>query len=167
MSDLPSRDEIIELLQYDQDTGMFRWRKSNGGRAKAGATVGCPTAAGYLRVRVYGRLFYLHRLAWLCATGDWPSGHIDHINGDRTDNRLSNLRETNEQENAWNRQKQTNNTSGFTGVTYNKANDRWIAQIKDCGVPVYLGSFKNKTDAAFAYETYATKLRGEFHKGTT
>lgn len=155
---------VKEMVSYDPETGLFTRLE---GRDKGKTIAGTKDACGYCRLRVNGTEWLAHRLAWYLTYGEHPKeGHvIDHINMVKDDNRLSNLREVTRSQNAVNTGKQKNNTSGFKGVTYNKANDRWIAQIKEQGVPIYLGSFKNKVDAAFAYQMYAAKIRGEFYNG--
>jgi hypothetical protein len=153
---------IQEQITYDPETGLFTWLT---GRNAGKTTAGRLDNFGYRTIRVNDITFMTHRLAWFLVHGKHPEHCIDHINRVRDDNRLVNLREATRSQNAYNTKKQVNNTSGFKGVTYNKANDTWIAQIKDQGVHMYLGSYKNKIDAAFAYQTYAAKLRGEFYNG--
>ena len=79
-------------LSYDLETGQVRWKTRTGQRSKIGALVGS-SHEGYLRVKRDGRLYMLHRLAWFIHTGEWPKYEIDHINGDRRDNRMANLRD--------------------------------------------------------------------------
>lgn len=155
-----------QYLHYDPDTGVFTWKKEWKGK-KVGDEAGFVDVHGYRNIVFNGQTYKAHRLAWFITHGKWPKDQIDHINQVKDDNRLCNLRECNHQENAWNRKKQSNNTSGMKGVTWDAKNKRWKAQIRDHGVPVYLGSFKNKVDAGFAYQTYAAKMRGEFHSGQT
>jgi hypothetical protein len=156
--------QVSDYISYDPDTGVLTWKKEWKGK-KVGDVAGFVDQHGYRNIVFNGQTHKAHRLAWKLVHGTWPKKLIDHINQNKDDNRLCNLRECDHQENSWNRKKQRNNTSGMKGVTWNEKNQRWVAQIKDHGVPVYLGSFKNKVDAGFAYQTYAAKMRGEYHSG--
>jgi hypothetical protein len=156
--------KLTDYIQYDPDTGVFTYKQPWKGK-RVGDKVGFVTPQGYVVVTFNGEKYLAHRLAWYLTYGQWPKQPLDHINQVKDDNRLCNLRECTHQENAWNRKKQSNNKSGIKGVSWNEKNQRWVAQIKDHGVPVYLGSFKNKVDAGFAYQTYAAKMRGEYHSG--
>lgn len=105
---------------------------------------------GYLNGRVNGRMFKAHRVAWALHYGAWPTMEIDHINGDKTDNRISNLRDVTTLENGKNRPKQINNTSGITGVAFVPEKKKWSARIKVSQKLIHLGYFRTKTDAAEA-----------------
>src|SRR5215813_12463625 len=72
-----------EWLSYDPMTGIFRWLKSNGGRARVGAAAGCQMTIGYVCIRVCKILLYAHRLAWWFHYGQFPKNQVDHINGNR------------------------------------------------------------------------------------
>lgn len=84
-------DNICQLLDYDPVTGIFLW-KLPVGNTSTGKQAGTLKPDGYIRIQVNGRLYYAHRLAWLMAYGEWPSNIIDHIDGDRKNNSLANLR---------------------------------------------------------------------------
>jgi hypothetical protein len=111
---------------------------------------------------VLGRSYRSHRLAWLYITGDWPRA-VDHINGNRCDNRWENLREVDNKTNTENARhaRSSNRSCGVLGVT--KRGKRFIAQIKSDGVHRYLGSFH---DAASAHLAYVAAKR-ELHEGCT
>lgn len=106
---------------------------------------------GYKRCSILKKYFQLHRLIWLYMTGEWPKGEIDHINGDRSDNRWCNLRDVSHKENSINLKLSKRNTSGTIGVSFNKREKSWIANIQNKeGKQTYLGTFKTKEMAVAA-----------------
>lgn len=149
--------EMRECLSYDPDTGAFEWAK-NRGNVKAGTKAGTKTdARGYLVINFGGRRHYAHRLAWFFAHGEMPTGDIDHINRDPSDNRISNLRLATRSQNLANK-KAAGGSSEFKGVSYHCQRQRWRATIKD----VHLGLFDTEEEAARAYDNAALNLYGEF-----
>ena len=145
------------LLDYEPDTGIFRWRVSRGG-VEAGAAAGHINNRGYIRIMVNNSPFKAHRLAWLHFHGVWPQDQIDHINGDKRDNRIANLRDVSRSVNMQNQVRaQKDNKSGLRGVSWNKNKKRWEAGISVNGRNEYLGSF-DTTEAAHAAYLVA-KLR--------
>ncbi|AAP58717.1 49L [Xanthomonas phage Xp10] len=163
-----SFEEVDQLLAYDPETGLLRWKLSRQGPAKAGSVAGTPHIQGYLQVRVHGKDYRAHRLAWLLHTGSWPSQHLDHISGQRDDNRFSNLRECNKSENGQNRGMSSNNTSGVQGVCWHKQTKKWRARIMVQGKHISLGYFTTIEEAAAAraaakqqYHTFQPVERNE------
>ena len=145
------------LLDYEPDTGIFRWRVSRGG-VEAGAAAGHINNRGYIRIMVNNSPFKAHRLAWLHFHGVWPQDQIDHINGDKRDNRIRNLRDVSASINTQNQTRpRKGNTSGFRGVSWYKRVKRWHAQIKVNGQKQHLGYFSSPEAAHAAY--LAAKLR--------
>jgi len=116
---------------------------------------------GYEHVSIFGALYYAHRVSWAIYYGKWPKGHIDHEQGDRSDNRISKMRNVTQVENAQNMKRFCTNTSGVTGVTWDKAVDKWAAQIKVNYVTKNLGRFTNKSDAIAARK--AAEVKYGFH----
>ena len=143
-------EKLRELLHYDPETGIFTWKVSTSNGVKVGDITGCPSGPGYLGIRLQRRLHSAHRLAWLYVYGRWPKGQIDHINRNRTDNRICNLREVSHKQNNQNRSKAGNNTSGHTGVVWHKQRSKWQATIKHNQKNVSLGLFTNLEDAVAA-----------------
>lgn len=117
-----------EYLSYDKRTGYILWKRQSGHRAKVGASAGCLAPNGYLVVRLKGHLEYAHRIAFYMEYGRMPA-QVDHINRDRTDNRISNLREVSVLENNLNKGLQVTNTSGKTGVSYCNYYKKYVAYI--------------------------------------
>ncbi|WBK39668.1 hypothetical protein [Xanthomonas phage L522] len=111
-------EQVDQLLAYDPATGELRWkvaRGRHGNACKAGSVAGSVNSRGYIQVGVHGRLYQAHRLAWLLHHGAWPSQQIDHIDRDRTNNRIDNLRECSNSENQQNVGKRSDNKSGVQG----------------------------------------------------
>lgn len=153
---------LRELLDYDPESGEFTWRVSEGKRIKVGDKSGCPNWRGDVRIKIRGRFYLAHRLAWLHVHGEWPPHEIDHINGVRTDNRIANLRQATHQQNSCNKRRFSNNTSGVKGVTWHRHKQKWQAQIQSHGKNTYLGSFDRIEDAAEAYKRAAVTRHGAF-----
>lgn len=143
--------EPAEII-YDPATGKF-WREA-----------GCQCASGYRQIYFDGRQHMEHRVAWFMHYGEWPKGEIDHINGLRNDNRISNLREATRSENSRNRSKPSNNTSGHKGVSWINRYQCWQATIKFEGKNKFLGRFATREEAATAYNEAALQHHGEFAK---
>jgi len=141
---------VRNVLDYDADTGIFRWRQKVAQRVKIGDLAGSRHYSGYLTVFTLGKSHRLHRLAWLHVYGAMPDCHIDHINGVKFDNRIVNLRLSNPTENAQNRRRQQRGAkSGLLGVARNGNN--WQAYIRVNKVPMYLGTFKTPEEAHQRY----------------
>lgn len=153
--------ELKRLLHYDPETGVFTWRVRMSDRIRAGQVAGCLSTQGQnILVRVHGKLYQAHRLAWLYVHGRFPPEGLDHINGVRNDNRITNLRLADQSENLQNRRKPpSNNTSGFLGVGFHKRSNRWRAYIKINYKYLHLGTFSCPKKAHQAY----VKAKRELH----
>ena len=158
--------ELHSLLNYDQITGTFRWAVQRW-RRKVGDLAGSIDSHGYVQISVKGRLFLAHRLVFLHVHGKLPDGLIDHINGDRMDNRLANLRPAMPEINAQNLRKapKSNMSSGLLGVTRvtGKTPGKWQARITANGKQRYLGVFESPDIAHAAY----LSAKREAHAGCT
>ncbi len=164
MSDVKTLADFKRVLDYNQITGLFTWRVRLGGGAVAGSTAGYKDADGYIFIRAFGKLYRAHRLAWLFLKGAWPTGDIDHHDCNPSNNAELNLREASHSNNLCNRGKQSNNTSGFKGVTFDKQTGRFKAQIGIGNINVSLGRHATKELAFAAYTAAAKELHGEFHR---
>jgi hypothetical protein len=152
---------LKELLHYSPETGVFIWRV---GRKMAGKIAGSPNSWGYTVIGIEGRNRRAHRLAWLYVHGIPPNGQIDHINGVRDDNRISNLRVCVQVQNCWNAKKQKTNKTGFRGVCFNEKTKRFRAQINVFGTKIYLGEYDSPEQASAVYKEKARDLHGEFYR---
>lgn len=141
------QSELQTLLFYDN--GNFFWKKTKCNRVHIGQRAGGQSKSGYRRIYVCGKRYYEHHLVWLYHYGKLPDCQIDHINQIKDDNRVENLRlcPNNHSDNHQNMPIQSNNTSGYTGVTYDKNRNKWQSQIKINGKNKFLGRFDNIEDA--------------------
>lgn len=155
---------LPELLVYDPETGALTWKErgpewfmndlrvaSWNSRHAGKPAFTARHRAGYAVGEVLGRQYLAHRVCWAIATGKWPVAEIDHINGIRSDNRLSNLREATSSENKQNRAASSGSSSRYVGVCWNRKSEKWQAQIRIEGRLTYLGIFDAEEDAFAAY----------------
>ena len=155
-----TQDELKQLLHYDPNTGEFTWLANTGKKKLIGKRAG--------RYDKFGNRFYIninkkqylaHRLAWLYVYGQWPKDQIDHVNGNSSDNRILNIRECNNSENSQNKSTQSNNSSGYIGVHYYKAYDKWRSRIQINNKEIHLGYFDTAEEA---YEKYL-EAKKQYH----
>lgn len=160
-----TRQELTEALRYDPDTGIFSWRHDrlagDGAlRRPAGSSAGGHMSNGYILITLYGRQYLAHRLAWLHTYGSMPNGIIDHIDGDRSNNRIVNLRPCTKSQNSANSKNQR--IGKLKGAYYRADRDKWRAAITYKGKSVHLGTFDTELSAHEAYMIAAKKYFGEF-----
>lgn len=164
-------DYIRSNMHYDAETGILTWTTRKQGRV-VGKPIGQYDKDGYLiLVRSENghksgkkKRYCVHRIAWIWVHGKEPVDQIDHINGNKSDNRLCNLREANTAENMRNVGKQSHNTSGWKGVSWHKLRSKWRADIKVNQKQIALGLFDCPASASFAYQIAADKYHGEFSR---
>jgi hypothetical protein len=160
---LPTPAELRQLLRYEPETGVFAWI---GRRSSRKPLDYLDQTNGYKRGSVRGSYCYAHRVAWAVYHGLWPQGDIDHINGDRTDNRISNLRDVSHSDNCRNHPLFSNNSSGNCGVSWDAQTGRWRASISirgEYGQKIFkcLGRYDDKADAIKAAD--AAREQHGFH----
>jgi hypothetical protein len=169
MKPLPSVEYLRELFNLDPETGALTWRARAGSdphtkklnASLAGKVAGSLGPDGRRRIRIDGRRYYAHRLIWALEKGVCPEGRLDHIRRDGN-NAASNLRIATNQQNGRNRWLQTNNTSGYPGVTWEAKRGKWRAEIDADVKRIHLGRFASKEEAATAYRVAALEHFGEF-----
>lgn len=144
-----TQDTLKSLLDYNAETGWFRWRVNYGNRLP-GALAGYLHPRGYTRIRVFKRTFDAHRLAWFYVYGVWPKDEIDHINRVKNDNRIVNLRCVSRSANIQNSSLRRDNTSGVKGVCWHTHSGKWAARITVNHKRMQLGVFDKLEDAVKA-----------------
>lgn len=162
-------DEIERLraeASYDPATGVVTWLQRPGAPAWnarcAGRPVGSADGNGYLQTGWHGRRTRVHRLAFALHHGRWPVGEVDHINGDRSDNRACNLREATRAQNAANVPARCDSRAGVKGIRFDPRLGRWIAAITAGRRRMHIGVFDTAEAAHAAYVEAARQHHGEF-----
>lgn len=155
---------LRELFTYSEDSGVFSRRVAKDGRFHIGQQVGTRKDNGYLHFSIDGRKYMAHRLAWLYVHGEWPVGDIDHIDGNRANNRIGNLRAVSRAVNLQNLRapKSHNKSTGLLGA-YRHESGRFTSRIKVSGRDKYLGLFDTAEQAHAAY----LAAKREMHEGST
>lgn len=162
-SDL-TQERVMHLLNYDPYTGVFTRRVRAANCVKVGDVAGSLDSYGYRQIKLDNRTYKAHRLAWLYVYGAWPNGQIDHINGDKLDNSLANLREVTHAENQQNSVvAQKNSSSGLRGISWDARVQKWKARITANGKLYFLGYFNSPSEAHIAY----LKAKQQLHIGGT
>ena len=157
-------DLLNELFEYDKETGKLYWKVVRQ-RGNVGDEVGCDNGRGYLVTRINDKVYRVHRVIFLMHKGYLPKT-LDHVNGDRADNRIENLRAVTSSQNQYNRKLNKNNTSGYKGVYYHKKTAKFRARISHLNKNIYLGSYNTPEEADVAVRAAREKLHGSFaHHG--
>jgi len=166
---------ISELLDFSESEGLLFWNfraekwfvshrgyKSWNGKWSGNEAFTSTAANGYKQGRIFQRQYTAHRVLWCLKYGEWPDGQVDHINGIRTDNRIVNLRLSDNQRNQMNRTSVIGSSSEFLGVSFYKSRGNWEANIKFGDHKGRIGYFASEIDAAKAYDREARRLFGEY-----
>lgn len=162
------RDELKEVFDYDENTGVFKWKNPRP-KVKVGGVAGCIcNFNGYCLITYNYRPYKAHRLAWIYVHGEIPeTKFIDHIDGNRSNNSISNLRLCTNGENQKNRKLGRDNTSGFKGVSWNKKLQKWEAYTSLHNKKYNIGYYTDKEEAIAAHKAYCIIHHGEFFKDVT
>lgn len=173
--DLPEPALLRKLLRYEPETGKLYWLErtlemfpharaciSWNARFARKEALTSLDRKGYRRGAIFNKFYAAHRVIWAIVHGEWPPEQIDHINGDKQDNRLGNLRAVSNSENLKNQKRPKNNTSGIIGVYWNKQLVAWHAQIKINGKKKHLGTYQCIGAAAAARAS--ADLKHGFHR---
>ena len=153
-----SQRKLQSVLDYDQKSGIFVWKIS---RRMKGKVAGCLRPDGYIKITINRKHYLAHRLAWLYINGVFPD-YIDHVNGNKSDNCLSNLRPATMSENHINRSKRVDNTTGYKGVSLKKDRSKYKAEIGFEGRNIFLGYFSCAEEACLVREAAEITLYGGF-----
>jgi hypothetical protein len=156
-----TQEKLKSVVTYNPETGIFIREPCSNNSFKRVVT-GSKDVAGYLLITINKYPYKAHRLAWLYVYGNFPTGALDHINGIKSDNRISNLRMCTKKQNGHNRALNKNNTTGYRGVTFVKITKRYEARIKIDGKLKALGTYATAKEAGDAYIEYAKIIHGEF-----
>lgn len=154
---LPAVSRVRELLTYDHKAGTLVWNQSRGTRKK-GAAAGWQHSTGYWYVRIDGRDYKLHRIVWLHYYGTEPKDLLDHIDRDKSNNKIRNLREATHAENQQNKRVYKNNRSGHKGVSWNVAERKWRVRIQIAGVNRLVGLYRTLDEAVAARKQAEQRL---------
>lgn len=144
-----TQDNLKSILHYNPETGVFT-RLKNSRRSDLLNKPAGSINKGYVMIKINRVRYSAHRLAWLYMTGALPSSHVDHINHVRNDNRFTNLRLVDSTDNNRNQSFQPRNSSGITGVVWDKNNNKWIAKVTVNNKTINLGRYADKQEAAKA-----------------
>ena len=159
---IPTPDRLREAFDYEPETGLLTWRIRTSNRSFIGREAGSPDGQGYRILMLDKCLLRTHRVAFAHYHGTWPTGFIDHINGNRSDNRISNLRDVSNAENLQNNwEPQKNSTTGLRGAVRTKYPGVYAAEISVNKVRHRLGTFRSPEEAHAAYLEAKRKLHGE------
>ena len=147
-----TQEELMAIVSYSEDTGLFTWRGNRGRYYRGGRVAGHKDSKGYICIGILGISYRAHRLAWLYVYGCWPEKQIDHINGERADNRISNLRDVGCELNSQNKlSAMKTSKSGLLGVYFDKSHKKWRAEIIANSRRHRLGRFDTAEEAHAAY----------------
>lgn len=159
-----SQSYLQSILNYDPETGYFVHRiNTRNGKGKVGCRAGFAHKQGYWHLKIDGRTFKAHRLAFLWMTGLVPA-EVDHIDNNKSNNRWANLRSATRSENRANTPRSRSNTSGLKGVSWFKTVNKWRAQIKTRGRSIDLGLYECPAAAHFAYIVASKEVFGSFSR---
>lgn len=157
----PTPERIRECFSYDERTGKIT-RLISTRNAKAGSDASKNEARGYFNTSVDGHILGSHVVAWVIKTGEYPVLQIDHINGNRKDNRWCNLRQVTRSQNLQNSKRRLDNSSGVKGVNWHKKCQKWNARLCLNGHSINLGFFTELEDAKAARINAANRIYKEY-----
>ena len=163
-----SHSRLLEVLDYNYNTGVFIWKISTARVIKVGSVAGnLDKSSGYLRIQIDKKRFLAHRLAWFYCFKEWPENMIDHKDTNKTNNILDNLRDADNSSNNQNRGLSITNTSGYRGVSLDTNNGKYKVQFVKNGTNNYLGEYITIEEAVIVYNKAAKLSFGEFYNEST
>lgn len=155
-------EEVSRLLAYEPETGILRWVKSPNSRIKVSSKAGSKSGFGYVKLKINRKEYFAHRIAWLLHYGHWPSGQIDHIDNDRANNAIANLRVCTASQNQRNQKIRRSNSSGIKGVYWDANLGKWKVQVRGDGRIQYGGHYTSISDAECAARDLRIRLHGDY-----
>lgn len=159
-------ERLRSVLRYEPNTGDFYWIAKTANATVLGSRAGTFMMRGCIGIKIDGRTYKAHRLAWLYVYGCWPTDQIDHKNRSPSDNRFDNLREADSNENNQNRSRPVGRMSPLKGASWNTGKRKWIAQIQHRNQYVYLGKYDCPIAAHLQYCIATAKFHGQFARTT-
>jgi hypothetical protein len=158
-----SHDFLTSILDYDPESGLFFWKNLEGNKKRLnGKVAGAKHIQGYWMLQIKEQRFLAHRLAWFYVHKEWPAKNIDHIDRNKLNNKITNLRLGDQSQNSANQKIKKNNQSGIKGVSYRRDIKKWRARIMVNRKEITLGVFETSEDASLAYRQAASKYFGAF-----
>lgn len=161
VKDKLTQAELKELLEYNPDTGLWKWHTPKGS-CKKGWFCGSRSIGGYLDIKIRGKSYRTHRLAFLFMEGAFPPDLVDHIDGDTANNKWHNLRHCSYSGNNRNTRLPNTNTSGYKGVSRREGRSTWTVRLSVAGKTRNFGCYKDLELAALVAEEAREKYHGEF-----
>ncbi len=156
-----SQSELQKLFKYNKETGDFIRKVKTAIATSVGEKAGYKNKQGYVQMRIQGKTYQAHALAWLYMFGEIPT-LIDHIDGNRSNNAITNLRIADRSINGFNREKKSESSSVFKGVLWSKKYGKWESKINASGKRKHIGYFHSEQEAGHAYNKSAIELHGEY-----
>jgi len=157
-----TQEYLKSILNYNPETGVLTWAIFKNARAQIGDVAGTKDSKGYIQIRIDNRFYRAHRIIWIYVYGETPTHNIDHIDGNRSNNAISNLRLASVSQNNQNRKRNEKSSTQYKGIYLVKKSGKFVAQIKKNRVHHYLGLFDTPEEAHSAYCKKAKELFGEF-----
>jgi hypothetical protein len=160
-----SHEELLKILEYDPDTGIFTWTGLRSG-TKSGKIAGTLSSDGYWQIQISGKIYRSHRLAWFYVYKKWPEGMLDHIDRDTLNASINNLRESSPTDNQRNRKVNKNSSTGVKGVSFNANSGKYEAYIKINYTKKHLGLFSSIEEAQLAQQMAETEVYDKHEKSS-
>jgi len=154
------RKQLLNEL-FDYKDGVLYWKAPRSNRLKIGQKAGTVAKDKRERINVCGKLLLTHRIIFAMHHDYWPQ-YVDHIDCDKSNNKIENLRETTIHQNQWNKHLDCRNTSGIKGVSFDKRRNKWVAEIRNHNKKIFLGRFNNVAEAEKTVKIAREQIHGEF-----
>lgn len=163
-TEMPSAELLKSILDYDATSGVLTWKVNKQGQTKKGMIAGGRHSRGYISIGINGKLYLAHRIIWfMCYGVDPKDNQIDHINLNRSDNRIANLRIADSIQNRTNTKVRKHSKSGIKGIRKYKDTNRWQARISINKKEHVIGYFDTPEEAHAAFCKKSEEVRGQFH----